>query len=187
MVHAMIRSILIVSRFRVQKWDALSADAPTSDTKKNTGTADFLLEPQAVNLIEKYQIPYPPHYFSNNLDKLITAADDMGYPVVLKVVSKDVVHKSDSGGVSVNIKNARALETQYKSMESRIKSAHPHAVIEGMLVCYQAKEGVELIVGAMDDPVFGPTLMVGMGEFLQKSCRTRPFGWHLSPEPMPRK
>ncbi len=149
--------------FQGTKMDALSADAPTSDTKKNTGTADFLLEPQAVDLIEKYQIPYPPHYFSNNLDELITAADDMGYPVVLKVVSKDVVHKSDSGGVSVNIKNARALKTQCKAMKSRIKAAHPHAVIEGMLVCHQANEGVELIVGAMDDPVFGPTLMVGMG------------------------
>jgi acetyltransferase len=139
--------------------DAVHAD----DATTNTGTADFLLEPHAVALIEKYQIPYPPHHFSKKLDDLITAADDMGYPVVLKVVSKDVVHKSDSGGVSVNIQNAKELKIQYATVESRIKAAHPHAAIEGMLVCNQAEEGVELIVGAMDDPVFGPTLMVGMG------------------------
>jgi len=143
--------------------DVLPANALTTDTENETRTAGFLLEPRAVALIEKYQIPYPSHHFSKKVADLITAADDMGYPVVLKVVSTDVIHKSDSGGVSVNIRNARELESQYQTMESRIKTAHPHAVIEGMLVCHQAQEGVELIVGAMKDPVFGPTLMVGMG------------------------
>ena len=149
--------------------------SPGTPPKPHNAKADFLLEPQAVDLIEKYQIPYPPHHFSNDVDALIAAADAMGYPVVLKVVSKEVVHKSDSGGVSVNIKNAPALKTEYETMKSRIKAAHPHAVIEGMLVCHQAKEGVELIVGAMDDPVFGPTLMVGMGGIFAEIMKDTAF------------
>ncbi|SMD01815.1 acetyltransferase [Desulfocicer vacuolatum DSM 3385] len=137
--------------------------------------ADFLLEPRAVALIEKYNIPYPPHYFGSTLDELTTAAHDMGYPVVLKVVSKDVIHKSDSGGVCVNIKNSQELKTEYEAMTSRIKEAHPHAVIEGMLVCRQADRGVELIVGAMEDPVFGPTLMVGMGGIFAEIMKDTAF------------
>ena len=130
---------------------------------KDSTPPAFLLEPHAVALIEKYRIPYPRHHFSNHLEALATAADDMGYPVVLKVVSKDVVHKSDSGGVCVNIQNSQELKTRYQEMQSRIKASCPHASIEGMLVCHQAQDGVELIVGAMEDPVFGPTIMVGMG------------------------
>ncbi|GAB6145345.1 acetate--CoA ligase family protein [Desulfocicer niacini] len=154
--------------------DALSG-IPGTPPKPHSTSSDFLLEPQAVELIEKYQIPYPVHHFSNDVDALIAAADAMGYPVVLKVVSKDVIHKSDSGGVSVNIKNAPSLKTEYETMKSRIKAAHPHAVIEGMLVCHQAKEGVELIVGAMDDPVFGPTLMVGMGGIFAEIMKDTAF------------
>ncbi len=61
-------------------------------------------------------------------------------------------------------------------MKSRIKASHPHAVIEGMLVCQQAKEGVELIVGAMEDPMFGPTLMVGMGGIFAEIMKDTALG-----------
>ena len=123
----------------------------------------FVLEPDAIKLLERYNIPYPAHHVSSRLEDLTTAADVMGYPVVLKVVSKDVVHKSDSGGVSVNIKSSETLSEQFHTIEARVKAAIPHADIDGMLLCKQAQEGVELIVGAMDDPVFGQTLMVGLG------------------------
>jgi acetyltransferase len=125
--------------------------------------AQFLLEPEAVQLIEKYGIPYPAYHYGSNVEDITAAAEAMGYPVVLKVVSADVVHKSDSGGVSVNIKNREELTEQHAAIEARVKTAAPNAAIEGMMLCRQADEGVELIVGAMDDPVFGPTLMVGLG------------------------
>lgn len=138
----------------------ISSSAPANS---DDVAPSFVLEPDAIKLLERYNIPYPAHHVSSQLEDLTTAADAMGYPVVLKVVSKEVVHKSDSGGVSVNINNANALIEQSHTIEARVKTAIPNAEIDGILVCKQAPDGVELIVGAMKDPVFGSTLMVGLG------------------------
>jgi len=83
--------------------------------------------------------------------------------VVLKIVSEDAVHKSDVGGVSVNLATADQVTGAYQKIIANVQSHQADAKIEGILVVQQAKEGIEIIVGAMEDPTFGPTVMFGLG------------------------
>ena len=123
----------------------------------------FILEPHAVEYLKQYQIPYPDHGFARTLEEAVRIADRLGYPVVLKIVSTDIIHKSDAGGVVVGLKSADELAQSYQTIVSHVHKTMPDASIEGMLVCQQAPDGLEAIVGALDDPVFGATVMFGLG------------------------
>jgi len=83
--------------------------------------------------------------------------------VVLKVVSPDVPHKTDVGGVSLGLNDPDEVQAGYKSLIARVTKAAPGVDVKGILVCRQAEEGLEVIVGALDDDVFGPTVMFGLG------------------------
>ncbi|MBU2455652.1 MAG: acetate--CoA ligase family protein, partial [Proteobacteria bacterium] len=131
--------------------------------RQGTTKADFVLEPDAVSWLGEYGIAYPDHCFVKTMDEAVIAAQKIGYPVVLKVVSSQVPHKSDSGGVRVDIKDTVELQIQFKAIKEGVAKVSPTAKIEGMMVCKQAEDGLELIVGAIQDPVFGPIVMVGLG------------------------
>jgi acyl-CoA synthetase (NDP forming) len=123
----------------------------------------FILEPEAIRLLGEYNIPYPDHKVAQNADEAVACADQMGYPVVLKIVSPDVPHKSDAGGVAVGLKDAEGVRQGFNRVLERVKAAVPGASIEGVLVCRQALDGLEVIVGALHDTTFGPTVMFGLG------------------------
>jgi acyl-CoA synthetase (NDP forming) len=128
------------------------------------GTALRLVtEPDAVRLLSGYAIPYPGHGLARSGDEAVHIAGRLGYPVVLKVVSADVVHKSDVGGVITALANPDAVREAYESIFQSVRRAIPDATIEGVLVCEQAHEGFEVIVGALDETTFGPTVMFGQG------------------------
>ncbi|MCG8637807.1 MAG: acetate--CoA ligase family protein [Desulfobacterales bacterium] len=126
-------------------------------------TPSLIPEPEAVALLKTYNIDYPAHCFVKTVDDACTAADRIGYPLVLKVVSPDVPHKSDAGGVQVNLESEEDLRHAYTAIEQDVSAHLPEADIQGCLVCSQAAPGLELIVGAVTDPVFGPSVIVGMG------------------------
>ncbi len=123
----------------------------------------FILEPEAVKYLAEYDIPYPEHELAPSAEAAAAAAARLGYPVVLKVVSAEVSHKSDVGGVVVGLDNLEAVKDGFEKMTAQVKAAVPEARIEGALVCRQAPPGLEVIVGALEDPVFGPTVMFGLG------------------------
>jgi acyl-CoA synthetase (NDP forming) len=123
----------------------------------------YMLEPEAVRLIETYHIPYPEHGLARSSDEAVCLAEALGFPIVLKVVSQDVVHKSDVGGVVVGLEDATAVRCAYEGLLGRVQAAVPKADIQGVLVCKQAPEGLEAIVGALNDATFGPTVMFGLG------------------------
>jgi acyl-CoA synthetase (NDP forming) len=123
----------------------------------------FILEPQAIRLLEEYRIPYPASGLARNAQEAVRIAAQIGYPVVLKIVSEDAVHKSDVGGVSVNLATADQVTGAFQKIIANVQSHQADAKIEGILVVQQAKEGIEIIVGAMEDPTFGPTVMFGLG------------------------
>jgi len=123
----------------------------------------FVLEPQAIEYLEKYWIPYPAHGFARSAKEAAEIADMIGFPVVLKVVSPDVPHKTDVGGVSLGLNDPDEVQAGYKSLIARVTKAAPGVDVKGILVCRQAEEGLEVIVGALDDDVFGPTVMFGLG------------------------
>lgn len=129
----------------------------------NDEIVGFMPELEAVRLVQEYSIPYPEHGLAKNAEEAVNIAKEIGYPVVLKVVSPQILHKSNVGGVMVDLKNPEQVRMGFQQINDRILSAVPHVSIKGMMVCRQAPEGLEAIVGAHDDPVFGPTVMFGLG------------------------
>jgi len=141
----------------------------------------FLTEVEAMKLLAEAGVPFPEHVLAGSAEEAAGAARRLGWPVVLKVVSPEVVHKSDLGGVAVGLADGPAAAAAYERIVGNVLKAIPGAVIEGILVCRQARAGVEVIVGALQDPVFGPTVMCGLGgvftEVLQDvSFRVAPLG-----------
>jgi acyl-CoA synthetase (NDP forming) len=123
----------------------------------------LLLESEAANILEAYNIPYPSNGLARRREDAVCIAQRIGYPVVLKVVSYDIAHKSDIGGVIVGNRDADEVLRSFDKISAAIRRAKPEAIIEGILVCQQAQQGMEAIVGAMDDPTFGTTVMFGLG------------------------
>jgi acetyltransferase len=121
-----------------------------------------ITEPEAIKLLFEYGIPYPEHGLATSSAEAVELAEKIGYPVVLKVVSPQVLHKSEVGGVIINLNDAGQVRNGYEQLLSRVAAAEV-AEISGVLVCRQAVQGMEVIAGAVDDPVFGPTIMFGLG------------------------
>ncbi len=95
--------------------------------------------------------------------KAVNLAHKMGFPVVLKIDSPDILHKSDCGGVKVNIQTAQQLRTAYSKMMEEVSAAYPNARISGVAVSAMAAPGLELLLGMHRDPQFGPVIMFGLG------------------------
>jgi acyl-CoA synthetase (NDP forming) len=96
-------------------------------------------------------------------ENAVTLSKEIGYPVVLKISSKDITHKSDAGGVKVNLKDKTEVERAYDEIMTAAKKKFPNAVIEGISVQSMAKSGIEVIMGMIKDPSFGPVIMFGLG------------------------
>jgi len=96
-------------------------------------------------------------------DAAVKLSEQLGYPVVLKVSSVDITHKSDAGGVKVNLKNKAEVENAFDAIMRSCKAAVPTARIEGISVQRMARPGIEVIMGMIKDPSFGPVVMFGLG------------------------
>jgi acetate---CoA ligase (ADP-forming) subunit beta len=123
----------------------------------------MMLEPEAAELLTSYGIPYVSHGVARDVDAAVVCAGEIGYPVVLKVVSTDIVHKTDVGGVIVGLKNEEELRAGYARLRADVASAAPVAEISGVLVAECVAARRELIVGAIRDATFGAAVMVGLG------------------------
>ena len=96
-------------------------------------------------------------------EKASAISEEIGYPVVLKVSSVDITHKSDAGGVKVNLKNKEEVENAFDEIMASCKKVQPNADIEGISVQGMAKPGLEIIMGMIKDDNFGPVVMFGLG------------------------
>jgi acyl-CoA synthetase (NDP forming) len=122
-----------------------------------------LLEPEAKTVCVEYGIPVTKFKVAKNEAEAVKFAEEIGYPVVLKIVSPDIIHKSDVGGVIVGLKNAQEVRNAYKQILENVKKHKADAKIVGVLVQEMAPSSTEVIVGAIKDPQFGPALMFGLG------------------------
>ena len=127
---------------------------------------NLLTEVESKELLKKAGIPVVEAKLARSKQEAISVSKEMGFPVVLKISSPDVVHKSDSGGVKLGLANAAQVGKAYSEIVSSIKKAYPEAQIEGVSVQSMAPSGVEVIVGMSKDPQFGPVLMFGLGGIL---------------------
>jgi len=123
----------------------------------------YLNQGEVDKFLDAYRIPRPKAYFVRNLDEAVTAAFRVGFPVVLKISSPDIVHKTDVGGVVVGIDSEEKLRAEYQNMVDSIQKVAPNAKIEGVYVQKMKKFDYELILGAKKDRDFGTVIMFGQG------------------------
>jgi acyl-CoA synthetase (NDP forming) len=122
-----------------------------------------LLETEAEELFADHGLPVPAFRLATSEAAAVAAARELGFPVVLKIVSPDILHKSDAGGVKVRLADAAAVSAAYREMMAAVAARVPGARVQGVLVAPSAPEGLECIVGMTRDPQFGPALMFGLG------------------------
>jgi len=123
----------------------------------------YLLETEAKSVCMEYGIPVTKFKVAKNEAEAVKLADEIGYPVVLKIVSPDIIHKSDVGGVIVGLKTAKDVRNAYGQILQNVKKHKADAKIVGVLVQEMAPPSTEVIVGAIKDPQFGPAVMFGLG------------------------
>ncbi len=123
----------------------------------------ILLPDEAMDIIKSSGISTPAYALAKTANEALTAAKSMGFPVVLKIVSPDVLHKSDVGGVVVGVENDKEVERNYNEVINNLIRKVPNADIMGMLVEKQVPTTTEVIVGGIRDKQFGPTVMFGLG------------------------
>lgn len=135
----------------------------------------LLTEVESKAVLREAGIPTTEARAAANPDAAVRAADAIGYPVVLKVLSPQITHKSDVGGVLLNVADADAVRAGYASILERVRAARPDAQIDGVSVQGQAAPGTEVIVGVTTDATFGPVVMVGLGGVLVEVLRDVAF------------
>ncbi len=131
--------------------------------KVASGKRSNLTELEAREVLDFYKIPLVRANFVKTADEAVTASRRMGYPVVLKVVSPQVIHKTDVGGVVLDIHSDDEVRKAFDGIMGGVKKKVPKAKIEGVLVEKMLAGGQEVIVGGKEDPTFGKVLMFGMG------------------------
>ena len=140
-----------------------------------------LLEPEAYAVCKQYDIRVPPFKLVETVQDAVDAANDIGYPVVLKVVSAQILHKSDIGGVMLGISSDGVLEQSYARLVENVRKAAPDIRNPSVLVQKMMPSTTELVLGAIRDKLFGPVVMFGLGgiyvEVLKRvGFRLAPFG-----------
>lgn len=129
-----------------------------------TPALQMMLEHQAAALLSGHGVEYVPHELATSADEAVAAAGRVGFPAVLKIVSPDVVHKSDVGGVVLDLADEAAVRLRYAELVARVPERAPGARVAGVLVCRQVTgPRAELIVGGLRDDTFGPAVMLGAG------------------------
>ncbi|MGD0856953.1 MAG: acetate--CoA ligase family protein [Dehalococcoidia bacterium] len=123
----------------------------------------FLFSYEAQRIMRAVNIANPTSNIAHNMEEAVKFAKQTGYPVVMKVVSRDILHKSDAGGVALDIQNEHEVTDAYEAILQSCRRYKADAVIEGIEISEQLRPGVETIVGARRDLSFGPIVMFGLG------------------------
>lgn len=140
-------------RARPERPGALSLDLPPATPN----------ESEAQRLLGDAGIPAAPQEAVQGAEAAIASAERMGYPVVMKILSPDILHKSDIGAVRLDIGNADAVREAYVAIKQAVEEKAPAARIEGVLVAKQLSGGIECLMGVSRDPTFGPVAVFGLG------------------------
>ncbi len=124
---------------------------------------DSLTEIEAKQVFATYGLPVTKNALAKTEEEAVKLAEEIGFPVVMKIVSPDILHKSDAGGVKVNIKNSDEARAAFKTILENAKAYKADADIHGIVIQEMAPWGTEVILGSVNDPTFGPTMMFGLG------------------------
>ena len=147
-----------ITEFEVDKDKAKNVfDKVRSEGRTN------LLEDEGREILDAYGFPLPNSALAATEDEAVSAANKVGYPIVMKIASPQIVHKSDAGGVKVNLTNDEEVRNGFKTIMENAKKYDANAEIKGVLIVEMIKGGKEMIIGSKLEPGMGPVVMLGMG------------------------
>ena len=152
--------------YEFQKNRSTPTTTPTFERLDKKLSSGIMPAEAAFQLFQHFGIPTAPTLFARSADEAVFAAERVGFPVVLKVESPDITHKSDIGGVALRLANVNAVRTAYERMHTEVAERAPNAKLAGVIVQRMAAAGVEMILGINRDPLFGPVLLCGLGGIL---------------------
>jgi 4-hydroxybutyryl-CoA synthetase (ADP-forming) len=147
-----------IAKFDVDKEKA----SKVFDKVKEEGRTN-LLEEEGLEILSAYGFPLPKSILAKTEDEAVEAANKIGYPTVMKITSPQIVHKSDAGGVKVNLSSDKEVRDAFKVIVDNAKKYDSKAEIKGVLIVEMVKGGKEMIIGSKLEPGFGPVVMLGMG------------------------
>jgi 4-hydroxybutyryl-CoA synthetase (ADP-forming) len=160
--------------YRFRDWLKKPAGRPkvfNADKKKVKTLFDNMRESGRKNLVEEegyevlaaYGFTTPKTVLADSAERCVDASNSIGYPVVMKIASQDIIHKSDAGGVKVGLASDEQVRTAFNTILQNAKTYKQDANIKGVLVQEMVRTGKEIILGAKQDPIFGPLVMFGLG------------------------
>jgi 4-hydroxybutyryl-CoA synthetase (ADP-forming) len=147
-----------ILKFKVNK----AAAKKIIDKVKKDGRPN-LLEEEGQEVLRAYGFPLPKSTLAKTENDAVKIAKKIGYPVVMKIASPQIIHKSDAGGVKVNLTNDREVKSAFEEIVSNAKKYNKKAEIKGVLIVEMIKGGKEMIIGSKLEPGMGPVIMLGMG------------------------
>ena len=147
-----------ITKFKVNKAKAKKIFDKVKKEKRPN-----LLEEEGQEVLKAYGLPLPKSALAKNESEAVKIAKKIGYPVVMKIASPQIIHKSDAGGVKVNLTNDSEVKDAFKTIVKNAKKYNKKAEIKGVLIVEMVKGGKELIIGSKLEPGFGPVIMLGMG------------------------
>lgn len=136
----------------------------------------FLLETEAGSICTSHGIPQPGSRLSKSADQACKHAEELGYPVVLKVVSADILHKTETGGVLTGLQESADVARGFAEIVTNVKKNSPSANILGILVQRMVPAGIEFIIGALRDQQFGAAVLFGIGGTFTEIFKDITFG-----------
>ena len=157
---------------RLTEWAAMASRSSTnaqSSLPQVTLERGVIPEYKSKDILRALDIPIPQGELATSLEAAQGIASHIGFPVVLKAQASALSHKSDAGGVALNVKDAAALETAWNKIYSDVAAAIPDLTLDGLLVETMGAKGAELIVGGRNDPDWGPVLLIGFGGVLAEA------------------
>jgi len=157
----------------------LDREAASAIIDKARNSGRFLLtEAESKELLATYGIPTVPTHIATNADEAVAKAKELGYPVVLKLHSETVTHKTDVGGVKLNLKDEQAVRSAFEAIKKGVSEKHSVDDFLGVTVqpMIKLEDAYELIIGSSIDPQFGPVVLFGMGGTLVEVFKDRALG-----------
>jgi len=134
-----------------------------------------LTEFESKRILKGAGVPVVETKLARNQKEAVSLSQKIGFPVVLKIVSPDVVHKTDAGGVKIDLGNVTEVRKAYNEILTSVRKQYPHAVIHGISVQKMARPGIEVIIGTSHDPQFGPVILFGLGGLFVEVLRDVSF------------
>jgi len=176
------RAMADVQRIRLWREQTLEEPRPLPvDRRRAAAVLDaapsgYLAEDQALDVLAAYGLPVPAYRLCGTAEEAVAFAQQTGYPVVLRAISPQIIHKSEVRAVALNLADAEAVRSALDGMLGHIRMAMPEAEVRGVLVRRMIPAGHEVILGAKRDPAFGPVLMFGLGGIYVEYFKDVTFG-----------